>query len=125
VTTRSSVAFLISDFYAKDLKKSLVLANKRHDLIAVRISDPRDSELPEAGIVSLRDAESGRRYSVNTSRASVRKRYRESASSGARELKALFASAGMDSIDISTAAPYVDPLIKFFAKRRMRKAPGG
>jgi uncharacterized protein (DUF58 family) len=124
VVTRTCVAFVISDFYGGDLKVPLSLANKRHDVIAVRITDPRDFELPDAGILSLDDAESGRRYFVDSSKRSVREAYNEKSAAKAKELAALFSSTGIDAIDISTATPYMGPLIRFFNRRRMRKAAG-
>ena len=122
VTTRSCVAFLISDFYTEDIKKPLMLANKRHDIIAVRITDPRDLELPDAGILALNDAESGKRYLVDSSKSSVRKTYKEKASQRTKELNALLGSTGIDAIDISTSSPYVEPIIQFFKRRKMRRA---
>ena len=122
VTTRSCVAFLISDFYASDLKKPLMLANKRHDIIAVRITDPRDFELPDAGVLALNDAESGKRYLVDSSKLSVRKTYKGKADQRTRELNALLGSTGIDSIEISTSSPYVEPIVQFFKRRKMRWA---
>lgn len=123
VTTRSCVAFIISDFYTPDFKRSFVLANKRHDVVAVRITDPRDFELPDAGILALNDAESGRRYLVDSSKRSLRDAYKRRSDQTTKELSALFASTGVDAINISTALPYVESLIQFFTRRRMRKAP--
>jgi uncharacterized protein (DUF58 family) len=122
VTTRSCVAFLISDFYAEGLKKPLTLANKRHDIIAVHITDPRDFELPDAGVLALNDAESGKRYLVDSSKLSVRKTYKEKADQRTKELNALLGSTGIDAIDISTSSPYVEPIIQFFKRRKMRRA---
>lgn len=122
ITTRSCVAFIISDFYTADLKRSFTLANKRHDVVAVRVTDPRDFELPDAGILTLNDAESGRRYLVDSSKRSLREAYKRRADQMTKELNTLFASTGIDAINISTASPYVESLIQFFSKRRMRKA---
>jgi len=123
VTTRSCVAFVISDFYAQGMKKPFTLANKRHDVVAVRITDPRDTELPDAGVISLYDAESGRRHFIDSSRRSVREMYKEKAAKKTKELAALFAATGIDAVTISTATPYVEALMQFFNRRRMRKAP--
>lgn len=123
VTTRSCVAFLISDFYSSEFKKSLTLANKRHDMIAVRITDPRDFELPDAGMIALNDAESGKRYIIDSSKSSVRSSYKEKTGRRTKELTALFGSTGIDSIDISTARSYVEPIIQFFKRRKKRRAP--
>jgi uncharacterized protein (DUF58 family) len=122
VTTRTCVAFLISDFYADGLKKPLALANKRHDIIAVKITDPRDSELPDVGILALNDAESGRRYLINSSKTSVRNAYKEKAGRRSKELNTLLGSLGIDTININTASPYVEPIMQFFKRRKMRRA---
>jgi uncharacterized protein (DUF58 family) len=123
ITNRSCVAFIMSDFYAPDLKGSLTLANKKHDVIAVRISDPRDMELPKAGIITLTDAESGKRYLIDSSKNHTREEYKKRAAQKSKELTTLLNSVGIDTINLSTATPYVEELIQFFTRRRMRKAP--
>jgi uncharacterized protein (DUF58 family) len=121
VTTRSTVAFIISDFYASGIKKPLSIAGKRHDIVALRISDPRDYELPRMGIITLSDAESGRRYSMDTSMAYVREKYALDARARAKALQGLLNSVKIDTIEIGTQEPYIDSLIEFFKKRRMRR----
>jgi uncharacterized protein (DUF58 family) len=125
MTTRRSIAFLVSDFYASEIKRPLSLANQRHDVIAVRITDPRDFIMPNAGIIALVDRESGKRYLVDTTRRSVREGYASQAEKRSRELKDMFLSLGIDSIDISTAKPYTEALIQFFKKRTARRGPRG
>jgi uncharacterized protein (DUF58 family) len=121
VTTRRTIAFLISDFYAPGIKKALSVAGKRHDLIAVRITDARDSELPDVGIVSLTDAETLRQRLVDTSKRSVRERYRKEAAARTKELRDLLGSVKVDLIEIDTARPYAESLVKFFEMRKMRR----
>jgi len=121
VTTHSAVVFLISDFYAPDIRKELSVANKRHDIIAVKITDPRDFELPNVGILSLFDAESGKRYFVDTSKEAVRASYRKNARKKHEGIQAMLSSAKVDAINISTAQPYVEALIEFFEKRKLRR----
>ena len=75
------------------------------------------------GMLALNDAESGKRYLIDSSRSSVRNSYKEKAGHRTREINALFGSTGIDSIDISTARSYVEPLIHFFKRRKMRRAP--
>jgi len=125
MTTRRSIAFIISDFYAPDIKVSLSLANKKHDVIAVRITDPRDSVMPDAGVISLVDRESGKRYLLDTGKRSVREGYAAVAQRKSKELKNVFASVGIDSIDISTAKPYTEALAQFFKKRTARRGARG
>jgi uncharacterized protein (DUF58 family) len=120
VTTRRAVVFVISDFFAKDFKKSLSIANKRHDAVAVTITDPRELELPNAGLVELADAETGRIFLVDTSKSSVRKSYAEKSQGLIRDREKIFASIGMDHMDIRTDKPYIEEFIKFFKRRKRR-----
>lgn len=121
VTTRSAVVFLISDFYASGFTKPLLVANKRHDIIAVKITDPRDFELPNVGIVALNDAETGRRYFLDTSSAAVREKYKKDAKARQDKIEKTLKSARVDMINISTKSLYINALIEFFDKRRMRR----
>lgn len=125
VTTRSTVTFLISDFYASGIKKPLSITGKRHDIVALRISDPRDYDLPKMGIITLSDAESGKNYSLDTSKASVREKYALETRARLKELQELFNSIKIDTIELGTQKPYIDPLIGFFKKRRVRRGMRG
>lgn len=125
VTTRSAIAFLISDFYTSDIHKSLSIANKRHDIIAVNITDPRDIELPNVGIISLYDAESGKRYFVNTSNSGAREQYRKDASQKQEAIQKMLHSVKIDAINISTQMSYIDALIEFFKRRKLRRGLRG
>lgn len=120
VTTRRAVAFLISDFFAKDFKKPLSIANKRHDMVAITITDPRELALPNAGLIELIDAETGALFMVDTANAKIREAYSAKARKIIGERTSLFGSIGVDHIDIRTDKPYVEELIKFFRKRRKR-----
>ena len=120
VTTRRAVTFIISDFFAKDFKKPLSVANKRHDCIAITITDPRETELPRSGIVELTDAETGQFMLVDTSSDKVRRTYAAKSAAKMEERTRMFGSIGVDHIDISTDRPYIDALIKFFKMRKMR-----
>ncbi len=120
VVTRRAVTFVISDFFAKDFKKPLSIANKKHDVVAITIADPREAELPDAGIVELVDAETGRSFTIDTSSEKVRDRYVKKASAMKRERAEIFGSVGVDHIDISTDKPYIEAFIKFFKMRKRR-----
>ncbi|MBN2453150.1 MAG: DUF58 domain-containing protein [Candidatus Omnitrophica bacterium] len=120
VTTRRAVTFIISDFFDKGFKKPLSIANKRHDCIAITITDPREMELPKSGILELTDAETGGFFLVDTSSAKVRRLYSEKAASKIEGRSRMFGSIGVDHIDIRTDKPYLDELIKFFAMRKRR-----
>ena len=121
VTTHSAIAFLISDFYTSDIRKTLSVANKRHDMVAIKMIDPRDLELPNVGILSLYDAESGKRYFVDTSDPAARESYRVEARKKQHEIEKTLSSVKIDTINISTQRSYVDALIEFFKRRRLRR----
>lgn len=120
VTTRRAVTFIISDFFSKDFKKALSIANKKHDVVAITITDPREAQLPNAGIVELVDAETGRPYMIDTASAKVRERYAKKSAQMHDERSKLFGSVGVDHIDISTDKPYLNEFIKFFRMRKRR-----
>ncbi|MDD5174288.1 MAG: DUF58 domain-containing protein [Candidatus Omnitrophota bacterium] len=120
VATRRAVTFVISDFFAKGFKKPLSIANKKHDVVAVTISDPRESELPNAGIVDLVDAETGRTFTIDTASEKVRAGYAKKASATHKERAEIFGSVGVDHIDISTDKSYIEAFIKFFKMRKRR-----
>jgi uncharacterized protein (DUF58 family) len=121
VTTKRAVVFVISDFYAEGIKKPLSVSSRRHDLIAVNILDPRDTDIPDAGMIELEDAETGRRHLVDSSLRSFRDNYRNIALKKQEERKRFFYSLGIDRIEISTAKPYEEALIRFFGSRKTRK----
>jgi len=120
VTNRSTVTFLISDFYDKDYKKPLSIAGKRHDIVAISITDPRETELPDIGIISLEDPETGRNFMLDTSNASVRKDYNAASRRMLDERQQLFRSTGIDHIAVRTDVPYARELYKFFRMRERR-----
>ncbi|MEE8575164.1 MAG: DUF58 domain-containing protein [Thermodesulfobacteriota bacterium] len=122
VTTRRTITFVISDFFGPDFKKTLSITNKRHDVIAVTITDPVEEKLPGAGIVKLHDAETGAPYVIDTSAPEIRRRYEARAGSMAAARKQLFRSVDVDNIDIRTDQSYVEPLIRFFRMRERRLA---
>lgn len=120
VTIRRSVAFIISDFYAPGFKKMLAASNKRHDIVAVTITDPGEIDLPDAGLIQLDDAESDTQFLIDTSDVALRRQYSERALTRGRERSRLFASVNVDSIDIRTDIPYASSLVRFFRKRERR-----
>ncbi len=121
VTKKSTITFIISDFYAENLKKPLSIATKRHDIIAVHVADPRDTELPNVGIVRLRDPETGENFVLDTSNRSIRDSYREKALKKDEERKKLFYSVKVDRVLVNTAEPYEQALVNFFGMRKMRR----
>ena len=120
VTTRKTVTFIISDFYAANFKKMLAVSNKRHDIVAITVTDPREMELADAGIVKLEDAESGQTFIIDTSDLSVRKKYAQDAYKRTKDRDMLFRSINVDNIDIRTDIPYAQSLFRFFKTRERR-----
>ncbi len=129
VTTRKTITFLISDFiegheeesFRKKFKRTLSIVNKRHDLIAVTLNDPSELNLPDCGLVALEDAETGELVYVDSSNRTTREEYYHQNASRLAKREQLFRLSGLDYINISTASPFSDELVKFFLKRRHRK----
>ena len=120
VINRRAVTFVISDFYDKDFKKSLSIANKRHDIVALSITDPRELDLPDIGIINLEDAETGKGFLVDTSSSTVRKDYSINSKRIFDERQRLLRSINVDHIDVRTDIPYAHELYKFFRMRERR-----
>jgi len=122
VCTRRSVVFLISDFICEDYSQAMMLASKKHDLIPVTITDPRESELPNIGLIDLMDAETGERILIDTSDKKVRRTFHALGLQREEELKKQFRKMNSNSICIETDKSYVDSLVKFFKMREKRMA---
>ena len=120
VTTRRSVVFLVSDFINKGYEKALQIANKRHDIVAITVTDPREVELPDVGFIELEDAETGEIILVDTSYTEVRSLFHKKTSQDIIDRTKLFQSMNVDHIDIKTNESYVEPLIRFFRMRAKR-----
>ncbi|MCH7595178.1 MAG: DUF58 domain-containing protein [Planctomycetes bacterium] len=121
VTIRKSVCFLVSDFFATDFESALRIARRRHDLIPITVSDPREWELPDVGLIELEDAESGEVTLVDTSSRAVRNRYAKACLDRAEKRETMFRRMDTEVIDIRTDRSYVDPLVRFFRKRERRR----
>jgi uncharacterized protein (DUF58 family) len=124
VTKRRAVAFLVSDFMADDYEPALRISNRRHDVIAVVVSDPREERLPDVGLACVRDAETGREVVVDTSNAKLRQQYEEAARQRARQRQQIFQRTRVDSIAVRTDRPYINEIHRFFRMRERRLAQG-
>jgi uncharacterized protein (DUF58 family) len=120
VTTKRAVVFLVSDFEAENFEKPMRIISKRHDLIAVPVTDPREVRLPNVGLIELEDAETGEMILVDTSSADVRKRYERFGRERSERFKTLFASMDVDQIEIMTDRDYIPKLVSFFRARERR-----
>jgi len=122
VLKRKAVVFLVSDFIDRDFERDLALTRSRHDLIPVRISDPRETMLPDVGLIELEDAETGERVLVDTRRRKIRDAFARQGQEQTESLTGLLRSMGMDTLEVSTDRPYMKDLLGFFRRgeRRMK-----
>jgi uncharacterized protein (DUF58 family) len=126
---RRAIVFLISDFETSaeptaaraELRRAMRRTNRRHDLVAVHVEDPREKELPDVGIVALEDAESGEVIELDTASRAVRMRFKELSSERSRRLVSDFRSEGIDTLQLQTDAPYMPALQRFFKTRERRR----
>ncbi len=122
VNKKRCTAFLLSDFLNSKrddeaLNDALKIASSRHDIIALKVSDPREREMPDVGIVELQDAETARKVWVDTSSQAVRTHYAEAWSEREAKTQELLRHNRIDIADISTDSDYVAELIKLFKQR--------
>lgn len=123
VTTRRTVSFLVSDFLEppdQDYERALRIASKRHDIIAIAITDPREWELPKLGIMEFQDAETGEIILIDTSSSRTRAEFRRLADERMRQRTGMFRAAGIDAITLQTGESYIGELLKFFRMRERR-----
>ncbi|HEC69647.1 MAG TPA: DUF58 domain-containing protein [Candidatus Omnitrophica bacterium] len=121
VCKRKAVVFIISDFYSEGFEHTLSLTNKHHDLIAITITDPKELELPNLGIVSFFDPEAGEEITVDTSSPKVREAFKKRALSFFEKRDKIFERLGIDNISLRTDISYKDSLVTFFSKRKLRR----
>ena len=110
--------FVISDFIDEhDFAHALAIANRKHDVVALRVYDPRENQLPPVGMMYLRDAETGEQMWVDTSDKKLREAYVKYAFVREKELDAIFKRSGVDVANIRSEEDYVRALITLFKKR--------
>jgi len=118
ILNRRAVVFVISDFCGgRDYEASLRVLSRRHDVVAITLTDPRELELPDIGLVELEDAETGETILIDSSDARVRAYYAEHAEQMRQHRRRLFRANSIDAIEINTAGSYIEPLIGFFRSR--------
>lgn len=120
VLKRRTVTFLLSDFYSPNFKKPLSVTAKRHDVIAITIIDPVEIDIPNAGLVQFYDAETGKDLLIDTTDSGLRKEYGINARKRLEERKKIFRSIDLDNMEIYTAVPYLQTLIRFFRLRKRK-----
>jgi uncharacterized protein (DUF58 family) len=120
VTKRKTVCFLLSDFITEGFERALRIANKRHDMVAVSITDPRELEIPNVGFVELEDAETGEITLIDTADRKMMERFNRFNVKNMEERAKLFRGMGVDLVDVRTDSSYVEPIMKFFRAREKR-----
>ncbi len=118
---KKTTAFVISDFMDDGFEKAIQIANYKHDLIAIRVTDRREQKLPDVGMVRMLDAETGRAQWINTSSSKIRKHYQSQSHAKLANLDKIFGRYGVDVAKVYTGEDYVKPLINLFKKRESRK----
>jgi uncharacterized protein (DUF58 family) len=113
--------FLISDFMDHRFEPAIRIASGKHDLVAVRVYDEREKQLPEIGMVEVYDKESLGRVWVDTSSKKVRDMYSESWKDHEKTIDGIFKRSGIDTVGIVTGQDFVKPLMKLFTLREMRQ----
>lgn len=121
VTKRRAVCFVVSDFLDEGFERALLTANQKHDVIAVLVTDRRELEIPDAGLIALRDAETGETALHDTGSAAFRRHAEAAAHERITDLERRLRRVGIDFIHIDAAGSVVDPIVRFFRMRERRK----
>ena len=122
VQRRRATVFLVSDFLAEIDSRQLRAAARRHDIIAIRVREPIDEELPDAGIVTVRDSESGAPMEIDTGSRALREAYAARVDALDRERRLQFGTVGIDEIPALVGTDYVPALLRFFKRRSVGAA---
>lgn len=120
VNRRRSVCFVVSDFIDDDFESALSRASRRHDVVAVLITDPREHQIPDVGLVTLADAETGEVALVDTGAPGFEQRFGARSEARVEDLKTRLRRRGIDLIHVDAAGSVVEPLIEFFRMRERR-----
>ncbi len=115
---KKAIVFMISDFLTNDFEKSLLIASRKHDIIALRVNDKREFQLPNVGLINMIDAETGEQIWVDTSSARVRRQLQDWMQQKTEQVFKTFKKAGIDYVQLFTDTDYIKPLIQLFKKRR-------
>lgn len=127
LSKRRSVAFVVSDFHVEGqarraaFEKALALNSQKHDLIAVELRDPRDGQLPDLGLLTVEDLETGEDVVVDTSDPAVRKALAKATAEQQRSLRTTLGKLGIDHVVVHTDGSYVNPIRELFARRARRR----
>jgi uncharacterized protein (DUF58 family) len=120
IVTRRAVVFFISDFQAPDFSRALAVSGRRHDFIAIQIQDERERSLPNVGIITLEDAETGEQIEINTADRRTRSVFTDLVTGFDTELSRTLRRNNIDTITLQTGRDYLAPLRSFFKQRERR-----
>jgi len=120
VQKRRAVVFMLSDFLAPEAQKALAVTNRRHDLVAVTVSDPREQVLPDVGFITMVDPETGALVEVDTRRPEVRRQFAQQSAEQRQRISHLLKKCGVDELPIRTDEKYASNLRRFFHMRQRR-----
>ena len=123
VLPRRAILFLVSDFVDHGYLRALSNANRKHDVVAVRVTDPREAVIASGGLMTVEDAETGARRLVDTGSTAFRNAMRQDAVRRAEALERDLRSVGIDLVTIDAAQPVIQPLLRFFHMRERRLRP--
>jgi len=118
---RRTVVFLLSDFLDTGYESTLRRVGRQHDVIAVHLTDPREEQLPNVGLMQLRDAETDQPFLIDTSSSALRSQFAERAEARRSAVRLITRAAQVDLLEISTATDHIDALVRFFAQREQRR----
>ena len=122
VLRKRAVVFVLSDFLDEGFEKALRVARRRHDLIPICISDRREMELPDIGLVEFTDAETGDRTVIDTSRRRVRDKFAAGARRREEDLTRIFRRMRIDPVQVQTGESFIEPLTAYFRRREARRS---
>lgn len=117
---KRATVFILSDFIDTDFEKAIRIANHKHDLVALKVTDPAETVLPDLGFIRVFDKERNSRRWVDSSNRKVQENYKRYFDRMSREVNAVFTRNGIDYADLSTEKDYVKPLMMLFRKRESR-----
>lgn len=117
VIKKRSITFVISDFLTQNYESALNIAGKRHDIVGMHVYDEKEATLPDVGLLTVKDAESGVERLIDTSSSKVRNAYNSWFQTHVDYFKSTFSKAGSDTISLHTGEDYVKTLLSFFKRR--------
>jgi len=120
VIKKRSICFVLSDFLTDNYEAALTIASRRHDIVGIHIYDEKEEELPNVGLLNVKDAETGKVKVIDTSSKKLRNRYSEFFAKHQQFYKSVFTKTGADTIQIKTDEDYVKALLQFFKRRGKR-----